>query len=57
MDAENRSIALSTELHCLECRREWLDPSERWRMYVATFEGRTEQGLYCPICASFEFDQ
>jgi hypothetical protein len=56
MEAQNHKIAVSTELHCLECRREWLDSSERWRMYVV-FGEETEQGLYCPICASFEFDE
>jgi hypothetical protein len=45
----------STTLACLECRREWLDPGERWRMY-AIFGEEPEHGLYCPVCASFEFD-
>jgi hypothetical protein len=55
MDAENQKLAVSTGLHCLECRREWTDASERWRLY-AIFGDEPEQGLYCPICASFEFD-
>ena len=57
MDEETRRVAVSTtELHCLECRREWSEPSERWRMY-RTFEDAPEHGLYCPICASYEFDE
>jgi hypothetical protein len=52
MDAEK--VALSTELCCLECRQLWVDPSERWRMYTI-FGEEPEHGLYCPVCASFEF--
>jgi hypothetical protein len=36
---------------CLECERRWDDSKERWRMLHA--DG--EIGLYCPLCASFEF--
>jgi hypothetical protein len=56
MEAQKQNLAVSTELHCVECRSEWTDAGERWRLYVAIFEGQPEQGLYCPICASFEFD-
>jgi hypothetical protein len=42
-------------LRCLECAREWADPAERWRLY-ATHDDEPIQGLYCPVCASFEFD-
>ena len=55
MDANNQKLAVSTELNCLECQRPWVEPTERWRMY-ATIEDEPEVGLYCPICASFEFD-
>jgi hypothetical protein len=54
MDEETR-VAVSTALHCLECRLEWTDPHERWRMY-ATLDEQPEVGLYCPVCAAFEFD-
>jgi hypothetical protein len=49
------SIHATGELSCLECRREWADPAERWRLYVMHDE-EALQGLYCPVCASFEFD-
>jgi hypothetical protein len=42
-------------LVCVECEREWMDPSERWRIYVTTDEP-PEAVLYCGFCASFEFD-
>ena len=48
-------IHATDELQCLECRREWADPVERWRLYV-THDEAPIQGLYCPACASFEFD-
>ena len=54
MDEKTR-VAVSTALHCLECRLEWTDPHERWRMY-ATLDEQPEVGLYCPVCAAFEFD-
>jgi hypothetical protein len=53
---DHRSLSLSTALECLECRREWLDPAERWRMYTL-FGDEPEHGLYCPGCASSEFDE
>jgi transposase-like protein len=56
MDAQNQHLAVSTGFHCVECRRDWTDATERWRLYMATLEGQVEQGLYCPMCASFEFD-
>jgi len=56
MKSDNPSFALSTALECLECRREWLDRAERWRMYTI-FGDQPEQGLYCPVCAAFEFDE
>ena len=54
MDNEAR-VAVSTALQCLECRQEWTDPRERWRMY-STLDEEPEVGLYCPVCAAFEFD-
>jgi hypothetical protein len=45
-----------TLLHsCEECRRPWLDPRERWRLYLDP----EEPGLtvpYCPDCAAREFE-
>jgi hypothetical protein len=40
---------------CLECRREWFDAKERWRLFV-TSDDPAETLLYCPACASREFD-
>jgi hypothetical protein len=42
-------------LSCIECNREWSDPSERWRIYLTTDEPPAPV-LYCADCASFEFD-
>jgi len=55
MERETPKLTTITGLHCLECRREWVDPCERWRMYT-TDELEPEVGLYCPICAAYEFD-
>lgn len=49
------SIQTTAALRCLECDREWADSAERWRLYV-TRDDEPVQGLYCPVCASFEFD-
>jgi hypothetical protein len=42
-------------LSCIECRREWTDPQERWRIYL-TADEPPEAVVYCGFCASFEFD-
>lgn len=42
-------------LLCQECRRPWLDPAERWRIYL-TAETPSEPVPYCPTCAAREFD-
>ena len=57
MDEQARvtQVAVSTALHCIECRQEWTDPHERWRMY-STLDKEPEVGLFCPACAAFEFD-
>jgi len=49
------NIQATDVLLCLECLREWADPRERWRLYV-THDDEPIRGLYCPVCASFEFD-
>ena len=41
-------------LHCIECRRPWLDPSERWRLKV-TDDSPPETVPYCARCATREF--
>ena len=41
-------------LHCIECRRPWLDPDERWRLKV-TDDSPPETVPYCARCASREF--
>jgi hypothetical protein len=39
---------------CLECDRRWIDDAEHWRAY---FNREQELLLYCPDCASREFDR
>ena len=56
MEREIPRLAPPTTLCCLECEREWVDPRERWRMYT-TDDHDPEVGLYCPVCAAFEFDR
>ena len=55
MDKEKRPTAVSIDLRCLECERDWTEPSERWRMYAITGP-EPDVGLYCPLCAALEFD-
>ena len=52
-------------ISCLECKRDWTDPHERWSLYVADdvevveiqADGAAELmvALYCPQCAAREF--
>ncbi len=42
-------------LVCEECRRPWLEPRERWRLYL-TDDEPAEAVPYCPECAGREFD-
>jgi hypothetical protein len=42
-------------LVCEECRCSWLDPRERWRLYLSDDEP-PELVPYCPYCAGREFD-
>jgi hypothetical protein len=49
------SLSPTLLLACEECHRPWLDPCERWRLYLDP----EEPGLtvpYCPACAAHEFD-
>jgi hypothetical protein len=41
-------------LTCQECERAWLDPVERWRLYVDSDEPRRTVA-YCQACAEREF--
>jgi hypothetical protein len=42
-------------LVCEECCCSWLDPRERWRLYVSD-DDPPELVAYCSICAQREFD-
>jgi hypothetical protein len=42
-------------LRCLECGRAWLEPQERWRLYL-TREEPPQALAYCPQCAEREFN-
>lgn len=55
-DGMNSHLDLLTKLlHCEECRRPWLDGSERWRMYLTDDEPAVPVP-YCHECAAREFD-
>ena len=41
-------------LSCIECGQIWLDPVERWRIYL-TDDEPAEAVVYCSHCAEFEF--
>jgi hypothetical protein len=52
----SRRRRLRTEpLVCIECRRLWLDPTEKWRVYN-TDDDPPEGVPYCNYCAAREFD-
>lgn len=40
---------------CQECSCPWLDPNERWRVYLDD-EEPANAVPYCPVCAHREFD-
>ena len=44
----------TTQLRCLECRRLWIEPAERWRLYLSGDEP-VQPLTYCPDCARREF--
>ena len=46
--------AVARPLACIECRRQWIVASERWRLKVTDDEPR-ESVPYCPDCATREF--
>jgi RNase P subunit RPR2 len=49
------NATLIRQLLCEECRRPWLVPQERWRVYL-TDDEPAEAVPYCPGCAAREFD-
>ena len=55
IEREPRVLAQATSLMCIECTREWIDPGERWRIYI-TADVEPEPVIYCGVCAAFEFD-
>jgi hypothetical protein len=52
--AESSSPQKTNVLECIECRRQWQVPSERWRVYL-TDDDPAEAVAYCPDCAEREF--
>jgi hypothetical protein len=46
----------ATAIRCVECRRDWRDGSERWRVYLTDDDPPTAVP-YCPDCAQREFDE
>lgn len=53
---DTNEIALHKPLiACQECGALWLDPAERWRLYLDTDEPPNAVP-YCPVCATREFD-
>jgi hypothetical protein len=52
---DNATVLTERLLVCQECRRPWLDPHERWRLYLDDDEPRSAVP-YCPNCASREFE-
>ena len=45
---------LVRDLVCVECGREWVEPVERWRVYL-TEDDPPEPVTYCPTCDEREF--
>jgi hypothetical protein len=50
---QSRQLAVET-ISCVECNVPWVDPSERWRVYL-TDEDVPETVVYCHLCAEREF--
>ena len=53
--AEPASPHGTTVIECLECRRQWEVPLERWRIFL-TDDDPPVPVAYCPECAAAEFD-
>lgn len=54
MQTLSRPNPPAAPLECIECRRAWLDPAERWRLKV-TDDTPAEIVPYCADCATREF--
>lgn len=55
MQKKHRERTIATiPLHCLECRRPWVESTERWRVYLSG-ENPSLPLTYCPECAQREF--
>jgi hypothetical protein len=52
-EQQPRQLAVET-INCVECKFPWIDPSERWRVYL-TDEELPEMVVYCHLCAEREF--
>lgn len=52
---ETKTVTTTYVCLCQECARPWLDPRERWRLYL-TDDEPVEAVPYCPTCAAREFD-
>jgi hypothetical protein len=50
---EPTPIEMVSSCACLECERLWVDDGEHWRAYL---DEDDQLLLYCPACASREFD-
>ena len=56
VSVDTNEIALHKPLIvCQECGQLWLDPAERWRLYLDD-EEPANAVPYCPVCAHREFD-
>jgi hypothetical protein len=52
---DNARVIARPLLVCEECRCSWVDPRERWRLYLSDDEP-PQPVAYCPYCAEREFD-
>lgn len=56
MNDQFATVMAGSVLHCQECLRPWLDPGERWRLYLDADVQPALAVPYCAACASREFD-
>ena len=45
---------LVRDLVCVECKREWVEQTQRWRVYL-TDDDPPKPVTYCAVCAKREF--
>jgi len=55
MNGDLERTTVVEPVSCLECGRSWVEPSERWRIYLSG-DTPPESLTYCPDCARREFD-